>query len=97
MEKVITKTNIKQQTSDFQYWQQQTPQKRLETLEQIRQEYHQYKYNAQPRLQRIYTIIAVLKKVRTELNENGHSIAMRKPAQKILLGDSIKCISDSLI
>jgi hypothetical protein len=43
MEKVITKTNIKQQTSDFQYWQQQTPQKRLETLEQIRQEYHQYK------------------------------------------------------
>ena len=57
MEKVITKTNIKQQTSDFQYWQQQTPQKRLETLEQIRQEYHQYKYNAQPRLQRIYKII----------------------------------------
>jgi hypothetical protein len=57
MEKVIIKTNIKQQTSDFQYWQQQTPKKRLETLEQIRQEYHQYKYNAQPRLQRVYTII----------------------------------------
>jgi hypothetical protein len=57
MEKVITKTNIKQKASDFQYWQQQTPQKRIETLEQIRQEYHQYKYNAQPRLQRIYTII----------------------------------------
>ena len=37
MEKVIIKTNIKQQTSDFQYWQQQTPKKRLETLEQIRQ------------------------------------------------------------
>ena len=50
MEKVIIKTNIKQQVSDFQYWQQQIPQKRLETLEQIRQEYHQYKYNAQPRL-----------------------------------------------
>jgi hypothetical protein len=32
MEKVITKVSIKQQTSDFQYWQQQTPQKRLETL-----------------------------------------------------------------
>ena len=42
-------------------------------------------------------LIAIFKKVRTELNENGHSIAMRKPAQKILLGDSIKCISDSLI
>jgi len=57
MEKVITKISIKQQTSDFQYWQQQTPQKRLETLEQIRQEFHQYRYNVQPRLQRVYTII----------------------------------------
>ena len=57
MEKIVTKISLKQKSSDFQYWQQQTPQKRLETLEQIRQEYHQYKYNAQPRLQRIYTII----------------------------------------
>jgi len=57
MEKIITKTTIKQQTSDFHYWQQQTPQKRLETLEQIRQEFHQYRYNAQPRLQRVYAII----------------------------------------
>ncbi|MEA5477595.1 hypothetical protein VB774_08175 [Pseudanabaena galeata UHCC 0370] len=65
MEKVIIKTNIKQQVSDFQYWQQQTPQKRLETLEQIRQEYHQYKYNAQPRLQRIYTIIKTTTKLTT--------------------------------
>ncbi len=57
MEKIVTKISLKQKSSDFQYWQQQTPQKRIETLEQIRQEYHQYKYNAQPRLQRIYTII----------------------------------------
>ncbi len=57
MEKVICKTTKKQQTSDFQYWQSQPPLKRLEALEQIRQEYHQYKYNAQPRLQRVYTII----------------------------------------
>lgn len=57
MEKVINKVSLKKQTSDFHYWQQQTPQKRLEALEQIRQEYHQYKYNAQPRFQRVYTII----------------------------------------
>ena len=57
MEKVINKVSLKQQTSDFRYWQQQTPQKRLEALEQIRQEYHQYKYNAQPRFQRVYTIV----------------------------------------
>ncbi|NMF60619.1 hypothetical protein [Pseudanabaena yagii] len=57
MEKVINKVSLKKQTSDFHYWQKQTPQKRLEALEQIRQEYHQYKYNAQPRFQRVYTII----------------------------------------
>jgi hypothetical protein len=57
MEKVIYKTTTKKQTSDFHYWQNQPPLKRLEVLEQIRREYHQYKYNAEPRLQRIYTII----------------------------------------
>jgi hypothetical protein len=57
MEKVVTKIQKKQQTSDFNYWQKQPYQKRLEALEQIRQEFHQYQYNAEPRLQRIYTII----------------------------------------
>jgi 2-polyprenyl-3-methyl-5-hydroxy-6-metoxy-1,4-benzoquinol methylase len=56
MEKVIKKINKKQQKSDFNYWQQQPYEKRLEALEEIRQQYHQYKYNAQPRLQRIYPI-----------------------------------------
>jgi hypothetical protein len=58
MEKIINITTTKNQTSDFQYWQKQPPVKRLETLEQIRQEYHQYRYNnVEPRLQRVYTII----------------------------------------
>ncbi|MCA2720775.1 MAG: hypothetical protein IM333_06450 [Microcystis sp. M048S1] len=57
MEKVINKVNIKKQNNDFNYWQKQSYQKRLEALEQIRQQYHQYKYNAEPRLQIIYTIV----------------------------------------
>lgn len=57
MEKVICKATNKQLTSDFLYWQGQPPLQRLEALEQIRQEYHQYKYNGEPRLQRVYTII----------------------------------------
>ena len=58
MEKIINKITTKEQPSDFQYWQKQPLAKRLETLEQIRQEYHQYRYNnAESRLQRIYTII----------------------------------------
>ncbi|MCB8749711.1 hypothetical protein L2E68_03170 [Planktothrix agardhii 1029] len=58
MEKVIKKIKIKEQKSDFNYWQQQPYEKRLEALEEIRQQYHQYKYNnAEPRLQRIYRIV----------------------------------------
>ncbi len=57
MKKVINKINVKEQKSDFAYWQKQPPQKRLEALEEIRTSYHQYKYNAEPRLQRVYTII----------------------------------------
>ena len=58
MEKIVRKIAKKDQTSDFSYWQQQPPQKRLEALEQIRREYNQYRYkNAEPRLQRVHTII----------------------------------------
>lgn len=57
MERVVNIINTNQQKSDFSYWQKQSYKKRLEALETIRQEYHQYQYNAQPRLQRIYTII----------------------------------------
>ncbi len=57
MEKIVQKTRLKELKNDFDYWQKQSYQKRLETLEQIRQEYHQYKNNAESRLQRVYTII----------------------------------------
>ena len=43
-------------TADSHYGPPQTPQQNLATLEQIRREYHQWKYNAEPRLQRVYSI-----------------------------------------
>jgi len=52
-----TKVNQKQQPKDLTYWQTRHPTECLATLEQIRQEYNQWKYNAQPRLQRVYRII----------------------------------------
>lgn len=55
--KVVHKINIRDQSSDFGYWQQQPYHVRLEALEQIRQEYHAWKYNAEPRFQRVYTIV----------------------------------------
>ncbi len=57
MEIIYHKVKLKQQKSDFGYWQTQSYQARLEALEQIRQEYHKWQDNsAESRLQRIYTI-----------------------------------------
>ena len=51
-----TKVNLYSHKSDLAYWQAQPYQARLAALEQIRQEYHRWKYGAEPRLQRVYTI-----------------------------------------
>ena len=51
-----TKVNLYSHKSDLTYWQAQPYQARLAALEQIRQEYHRWKYGAEPRLQRVYTI-----------------------------------------
>ncbi len=57
VQKVYKKIKINEQSSDFAYWQTQSYQTRLATLEQIRQEYHRWKYGTEPRFQRVYTII----------------------------------------
>jgi hypothetical protein len=55
--KVVTKIPQQEQKSDFAYWQSQPYSARLAALEQIRQEYHQWRYGAEPRLQRVYSIV----------------------------------------
>jgi hypothetical protein len=57
VERSFSKIDIHQQKSDFAYWQLQPLQTRLATLEQIRQEYHQWRYGAQPRFQRVHSIV----------------------------------------
>lgn len=54
--KTYRKVKLHEQTSDFSYWQSQPYEKRLEALEQIRREYHRWKYDTQPRFQRVYSI-----------------------------------------
>ena len=58
MQKVIAITRIKknEKSTDFQYWQSQPFEKRLETLETIRQEYNSWKYATQPGFQRVLTV-----------------------------------------
>jgi len=57
VQKTYRKINIAEQHSDVAYWQTQSYQVRLSTLEEIRQEYHRWKYGIEPRLQRVYTIV----------------------------------------
>ena len=54
---VVAKVKIDEQKSDFAYWQTQSYQARLVALEQTRSEYHRWKYDAEPRLQRVYKIV----------------------------------------
>jgi hypothetical protein len=56
-EKTYTKVNVREQKSDFAYWQAQSYQARLAALEQIRQEYHRWRYGTEPRVQRVYRIV----------------------------------------
>ncbi len=57
VQKIVRKTTLQEQGSDFQYWQTQPYAARLAALEQIRREYHQWKYDSEPRFQRVYTIV----------------------------------------
>lgn len=43
--------------NDAAYWRTLSYQERIEALEQIREEYHRWKADAQPGFQRVYTIV----------------------------------------
>jgi hypothetical protein len=57
IEKVVTKTTLENAPTDFAYWQSQPPMARLAALEQIRREYHLWKYGSEPRFERVYRIV----------------------------------------
>ena len=57
VEKVVTQISVKEARSDYAYWQGQPFAARLAALEEIRREYHRWKFGAEPRLQRVYTIV----------------------------------------
>jgi hypothetical protein len=55
--KVVTKFRLGEEPKAVRYWRSQSYQARLDALEEIRQEYHRWKKDAQPGLQRVYRII----------------------------------------
>jgi hypothetical protein len=54
---IITRTSMRAPKNDATYWRTQPFSARLAALEQIRQEFHHWKYGAQSRLQRVYSVV----------------------------------------
>jgi hypothetical protein len=57
IKKVVTKLKLGDKKTDAAYWRQQSYSARLAALEEIRQEYHHWRYGAEPGFQRVYTIV----------------------------------------
>jgi hypothetical protein len=53
----VNKVSLFKQPSDFTYWQSQSYYARLAALERIRREFHRWRYGAEPRLQRVHSIV----------------------------------------
>ncbi len=54
--KAIRIVDLNSKENDFKYWQTQTIEKRLETLEEIRTQFILWKYGTEQGFQRIYRI-----------------------------------------
>jgi hypothetical protein len=55
--KAVKKFKINEQPNDFLFWQSKSYQDRLDALEQIRDEYNLWRYNAEQGFQRVYLIV----------------------------------------
>ena len=57
IQKVVTKVKLDVKKTDAAYWRKQPYSARLAALEEIRQEYHRWRYGAEPGFQRVYKIV----------------------------------------
>ena len=55
--KVVRIVKLGEQKPDVAYWRTRPPEERLAALEQIRREYHLWRYDAEPRFQRVFRIV----------------------------------------
>jgi len=58
IEKIVTRSSLKRESSDASYWLSRPPVERLAALEEIRQEYNRWKYpNAGDTVERVYRVV----------------------------------------
>lgn len=65
IEKVVTKVKLNEKKTAAAYWGERSYAERLTALEEIRQEYHQWKYGGESRMQKVVKII--------QLNKNDYN------------------------
>ncbi len=61
VQKTLKIVSLNDKQSDYEFWKTQSIEKRLETLEMLRQQYINWKYGTQQRFQRVYRIIELSK------------------------------------
>lgn len=54
---VVKKLRLNEPKDDAAYWRTRSYQERIEALEQIREEYHHWRADAQSGFQRVYSIV----------------------------------------
>ena len=57
MEKMLKIVKLKDSTTDFNFWQNQSDVNKLKAIEILGQQYINFKKDLEPRLQRVYRII----------------------------------------
>ena len=57
IKKVLKRAKLGDRKNDSAYWRKQPYAARLAALEEIRQEYHRWRHGAEPRFQRVCTIV----------------------------------------
>lgn len=63
IEKIVRKTNLHDEQSDFAYWQGKSYAERLAALEEIRREYNDWRYtDAEQRFQRVCRVVSLKEK-----------------------------------
>ncbi len=53
----IRKGKLKEQGNDFEFWQTKSYETRLAVVEQIREEYNDWKYGSKQGFQRVYRVV----------------------------------------
>lgn len=57
IKKVVKKAKLSDKKTDAAYWRKQPYTARLAALEEIRQEYHRWKYGGEKRMQKVVKIV----------------------------------------